>query len=395
MPQSVINIGTGPNSATGDPIRTAFQKCNDNFTSLFTGGIGTGSVVSIAITSSTLTVTGSPITTSGTIDIEAPPASISNPTLANMPATSVKANPTSAPGQPQDFVATGGNLVLQTNTAGTGLQWGPFGTGVQVRGATWSGGTSPIVASSLADVSILNPTDSLIERVSLLTKGGPGNCQVDVWTSPIGAYPPGPGNTIFTVLPTITAGNSYDDTVLAGLSTNHIPAGNVLTFHLISSSTFTEIVLNLAMVPTQSLTLAGYTDAQAVAAVKAAMTNTGNVVTSGPTGQIIQNTTLTVSFSPTSLGQTGYTTLPNGFMMQWGRVTFTNTSPQTVTFPIAFPHNFYNVQLSMTSDFSGQDYVPRVRVSPLPTATQFAIGFDAFGGTFDAPQYVYWFAVGN
>jgi hypothetical protein len=395
MPQSVINIGTGPNSATGDPIRTAFQKCNDNFTSLFTGGIGTGSVVSVAITSSTLTVTGSPITTSGTIDIEAPPASITNPTLANMPATSVKANPTSAPGQPQDFVATGGNLVLQTNTAGTGLQWGPFGTGVQVRGATWSGGTSAIVASSLNDVSIINPTDSLIERVSILTKGGTGSCQVDVWTSPVGAYPPGPGNTIFTVLPTITSGLTYDDTVLSGLSTNHIPAGNVLTFHLVSSSTFTEIVLNLAMVPTQSLTLAGYTDAQAVAAVKAAMTNTGNVVTSGPAGQIVQNTTLTISFAPTSLGQTGYTTLPNGFMMQWGRVTFNNTSPQTVTFPHTFPNNFFNVQLSMTSDSIGQDFIPRVRVQTLPTTSSFIIAFDAFGGTFDAPQYVYWFAVGN
>ncbi|MBA0088884.1 MAG: hypothetical protein HRJ53_28180, partial [Acidobacteria bacterium Pan2503] len=98
MAQQTINVGTGPNSATGDPIRTAFQKCNSNFTDLYTGGIGTGSVVSIAITSSTLTVTGSPITTSGTIDIEAPAASITNTTLANMPAVSVKANPTSAPG---------------------------------------------------------------------------------------------------------------------------------------------------------------------------------------------------------------------------------------------------------------------------------------------------------
>ncbi|MBA0084320.1 MAG: hypothetical protein HRJ53_04925, partial [Acidobacteria bacterium Pan2503] len=123
--------------------------------------------------------------------------------------------------------------------------------------------------------------------------------------------------------------------------------------------------------------------------------NTGNVITTGATGVITQNTTLTVSFTPTSLAQTGYTTLPNGFMYQWGRVQFNNTSPQTVTFPIAFPHNFFNVQLSMTSDFSGQDFIPRVRVSPLPTTTQFAIGFDSFGGTYDSPQYVYWFAVGN
>ena len=58
MTQQVINVGTGPNSATGDPLRTAFQKCNANFTDLYTGGGGTGSVTSVGITSSTLTVTG-------------------------------------------------------------------------------------------------------------------------------------------------------------------------------------------------------------------------------------------------------------------------------------------------------------------------------------------------
>ena len=38
MTQLVINIGTVPNDGEGDPLRTAFQKINNNFTQLFTTG---------------------------------------------------------------------------------------------------------------------------------------------------------------------------------------------------------------------------------------------------------------------------------------------------------------------------------------------------------------------
>jgi len=54
MAQEIINIGTTPNDGTGDPLRTAFTKVNENFTELydtadtqdldFTGDSGTGAV---------------------------------------------------------------------------------------------------------------------------------------------------------------------------------------------------------------------------------------------------------------------------------------------------------------------------------------------------------------
>ena len=40
MTQQVINIGSAPNDSTGDPIRTAFDKINTNFTELYTTGAG-------------------------------------------------------------------------------------------------------------------------------------------------------------------------------------------------------------------------------------------------------------------------------------------------------------------------------------------------------------------
>jgi len=35
MTQQTINIGSGPNDSTGDPIRTAFSKVNNNFNDLY------------------------------------------------------------------------------------------------------------------------------------------------------------------------------------------------------------------------------------------------------------------------------------------------------------------------------------------------------------------------
>lgn len=42
MAQQIIDIGATANDGTGDPLRTAFTKCNDNFTQLFGGGAGGG-----------------------------------------------------------------------------------------------------------------------------------------------------------------------------------------------------------------------------------------------------------------------------------------------------------------------------------------------------------------
>jgi hypothetical protein len=40
MTQLIIDIGDAPNDGTGDPARDAFNKCNNNFTELYTTGSG-------------------------------------------------------------------------------------------------------------------------------------------------------------------------------------------------------------------------------------------------------------------------------------------------------------------------------------------------------------------
>jgi len=46
MAKQVINIGTSANDGTGDPLRTAFDKVNDNFTELYNDDSGdVGSII--------------------------------------------------------------------------------------------------------------------------------------------------------------------------------------------------------------------------------------------------------------------------------------------------------------------------------------------------------------
>lgn len=35
MSREIINVGTSPNDGTGDPLRTAYTKCNNNFAELY------------------------------------------------------------------------------------------------------------------------------------------------------------------------------------------------------------------------------------------------------------------------------------------------------------------------------------------------------------------------
>lgn len=43
MAKQTINVGTSANDRTGDPLRTAFNKINANFSELYNGVINQGS----------------------------------------------------------------------------------------------------------------------------------------------------------------------------------------------------------------------------------------------------------------------------------------------------------------------------------------------------------------
>ena len=49
MTQEIINIGAQPNDGEGDPLRTAFEKINNNFSQLYSTGFFTSSAYSTGI----------------------------------------------------------------------------------------------------------------------------------------------------------------------------------------------------------------------------------------------------------------------------------------------------------------------------------------------------------
>lgn len=62
MAQQIINVGAVPNDNTGDPLRIAYQKCNNNFDELFESVEANGYLyvpaISGAPTTPPVTVTG-------------------------------------------------------------------------------------------------------------------------------------------------------------------------------------------------------------------------------------------------------------------------------------------------------------------------------------------------
>ena len=64
MAQQTINIGTVANDNTGDPIRDAFDKCNDNFDEAYASGFIDGNLVTPGNEATPTTANPNGITTS-------------------------------------------------------------------------------------------------------------------------------------------------------------------------------------------------------------------------------------------------------------------------------------------------------------------------------------------
>jgi hypothetical protein len=114
------------------------------------------------------------------------------------------------------------------------------------KGATWVRAIGAIETPA-KDAVVYLPNACTIVGVSLLTIGGPGSCVADIWKKSVGSYPPSVSDSICaSAKPTIASGRTYVDTTLTGWTVD-VDAGDVLTFHLDSSSTFTAIYLSLAL----------------------------------------------------------------------------------------------------------------------------------------------------
>lgn len=141
MAKQTINIGTTANDGTGDPIRSAFDKSNDNFTELYDGaGVADDSITYSKLADEFTTI--DPLTAAATVDIDFSDAQVYTLTITE--ATTITFSSVST-GMVKDIIVTGNfaltlptslkeisgtydgtvsNLIQVVSTNGATEQWG-------------------------------------------------------------------------------------------------------------------------------------------------------------------------------------------------------------------------------------------------------------------------------
>lgn len=103
---------------------------------------------------------------------------------------------------------------------------------------------------------------------------------------------------------------------------------------------------------------------------------------------------------PVQKADNGYLKLPNGLILQWGKVAsgWPGEGPYTVTFPITFPNKCLNTQITMWSD--GRKGSVNLDIT-IPVGMIRPVSFDALfngigfpGSTAVDLKGFYWFAIG-
>lgn len=315
--------------------------------------------------------------------------------------------PTGGPGTPGSAGPTGpaGNLGSPGPEGDEGAEGsiGPPGRDAsslfQQRGASWNGGgTSIILPANVLNVPVYIAQDCTIQDVTILTEGGTGSCSVDIWSLPIGSFPPTSANSIVGGnYPAISSGVTYFSNTLTGWNTA-VSAGSTLVFNLRSSSAFTSVTIFLTLRRVNQDTNIGYTDARAVAAVAAALANTGNVAFTFSGGSISASTTGGSGAWSTTLNGGANTqssiTMPNGVIIKFGNYSkaSASTSPVTTNFSVAFPNNCFWAGPVMQTGNANNGYIERPSSFGV---SSFTTTIDTFDASQNPATTVYWIAIGN
>jgi hypothetical protein len=313
-----------------------------------------------------------PSTGSGGTGPQGPPGAAGPPGLEGEPGESGDAGPPGPVGAAGAAGATGspggmgsqGPSGLDGDSGEDGMNGIPGMNAsalIQQRGATWSNGNAAAL-SPTTDVTIVIAEDCTIQDVTILTQGGTGSCSIDIWRIGYASFPPTVANTIISgsSYPAISSGVKYRDTTLSGFTSTSLSKGDTVIFHLRSTSVFSEVAILLSLKRVGDTTATGYTDARAQNAVTGILNNSGNVQFT-----VVANTSIIANYvaGASSIATPGYRTNADGSVEQWGTVTIPASGGISVTFPIAFPHACFGVNLTATQASNGTPYLTALSAS--------------------------------
>lgn len=120
-------------------------------------------------------------------------------------------------------------------------------------GGSWFNAGSIIEETDANIIYVRVPCDGTISRWTILTDGGSGSCQIDVWKKAFVNYPPTVADTIINtglggVKPNISSGIKGTDSVLANWSTA-VLSTDVLALKLETLTAFTYVSIFINITP--------------------------------------------------------------------------------------------------------------------------------------------------
>jgi len=97
-----------------------------------------------------------------------------------------------------------------------------------------------------------------------------------------------------------------------------------------------------------------------------------------------------VYFGDYSKSTNGYTKLPNGLILQWGKYVTNSNNPVTITFPISFPNAVFSVVIAISDSWT---VTTAGKIKSLDT-TSFEVEVRDDTGALRHTDYIYWMAIG-